>query len=122
MDLYGYTLSVAADKFTAINNYGNLEITDSSVEKKGSITGYGIRNTGDGTVKIIGVTIDSRGESGIYNANNGNIEVIEGTVSGNYQGIYNKNDGAITIHNGTIKGKKYFAKGIHNNKFCKRHT
>ena len=103
LDLNGYELTIMSGNDRVIDNYGNLEIIDNSVENKGkikSVSGsYSIYNTGTGVVKITGGSC-----SGIYNVDNGKVEVTGGTADsygGIYSyGIYNASTGSVEITEG----------------------
>ena len=125
LDLYGYELTVASGLDTVIKNYGNLEITDNSVEQTGDITiissstCYGVKNEGDMTLKIIGCKININGSNnnsstyGIYNVGIGRVELIRGIInctsannnSSSY-GIYNENNGNIEIKESIINSSR----------------
>ncbi len=133
LDLYGYGLTIVSEKDRVINNYGNLEITDSSAEQTGNITinqfgtCYGIYNVSTGNLTISGVTISSSSNSsnisnisysyGIYNASDGGIKITGGAVNssisyGHSYGIYNASTGNVEISGGNLNGSIYC--GIYN--------
>ena len=132
LDLYGYTLTISSEYDTVINNYGNLEIEDSSIEQTGEINiistsiCFGIYNNGSGTVEVTRGTVSSSNISsriaysyGIYNASSGNIKITGGTVSSSSSGsvirtsfgICNASSGSIEVIEGTISAGSY---GIYN--------
>ncbi len=111
LDLNGYELTVVDGNNRVINNYGNLEITDSSVEETGVLTitststCYGIYNNEKGKVIVSKGDIKST-FYGIYNNSSEDIEIRGGNIyctSTNYvYGIYNNNGGDIIIEGGNI--------------------
>ena len=142
LDLDGYELTIT-EQDRVINNNGDLEVTDSSEEQTGKITNYldksgtsrneiytaGIYNSGNKKLRINGglIEINSTGSyknnypTGIYNLNNGTVEVIEGTVSSrgyHCYGIYNYGNGNIEVIGGTVSsstsGNNYNSYGIYN--------
>ena len=141
LDLDSYELTIVSGKDRVINNYGQLEITDTSIEQTGNITNsqtsrcYGIYNGSTGTVQVTGGTISSRisgssgsiNSSGIYNESTGTVQVIGGTVSssssssGNNRntsyGIYNASTGIVELIGGTVSsnnGTNSYGYGIYN--------
>ncbi len=117
LDLCGYTLTISPGNNTLVNNYGNLEITDSSIEQTGKLTidstsnTYGIYNNDIGNIKITGGTINCN-SYGIYNSGIGNIIIEGGTVNSASSGIYNNNIGNIQIIGGVINNSG--SSGIYN--------
>ena len=129
LDLYGYELTVASGLDTVIKNYGDLEITDNSVEQTGNITitssstCYGIRNEGEKTLNIVNgiISSNSSGDNnsyGIYNNRGGSVEIISATInsySSKYSyGIYNKSNGIVKIIEGIINSSNSFSYAIYN--------
>lgn len=96
---------------TAIENEGTLKIQDGIIEcsysNENINSKYAVYNNGN--IEILGGTVSSTGIYSIYNNDVNTINVIQGTVTG---GIYNNTTGTINILGGTINGKGY---GIHNN-------
>lgn len=124
LDLYGYSLTVAPQINTVIQNYGTLEITDTSREQSGNITivstshCYGIKNEGEGNLVIRNGKIDVESNDskgyGIYNNSTERVIIYNGliisnsinkgyTSSGNGSyGVYNATNGTVEIMGGII--------------------
>ena len=124
LDLYGYSLTVAPQINTVIQNYGTLEITDTSREQSGNITivstshCYGIKNEGEGKLVIRNGKIDVESNDskgyGIYNNSTERVIIYNGliisnsinkgyTSSGNGSyGVYNATNGTVEIMGGII--------------------
>ena len=141
LDLYGYELTVASGLNTVIKNYGDLEITDNSIEQKGKVSIYSsikadvatIRNEENGDIILQNgeiysnnaFTDESRCKNyGIYNSSTGKVEIKNGNIKSSTSskttycyGIYS-NIGKIIITGGKIEtehiGSSYGDYGIYN--------
>ncbi len=84
---------------------GNVKIIGATIINETEFMGYGIRNEGMGNIEILGDTVINNNAEyysyGIYNGNNGNIQMSNGTINchGGYYcyGIYNGKQGIITL-------------------------
>ena len=110
LDLDGYELTVSGVN-TVIENYGDLEILDSSSGKTGKVAissnendVYAIRNKSIGNITISSGNISSN-KGAIYNQESGSIIVYGGTVSGNKYGIYNAANGNVKITDGIVSSE-----------------
>ena len=134
LDLSGYILTISSEQNTVIENYGNLEITDSSIEQIGEININSSKNGTSSNSKISTITISNNigklvisggninstttgtynYSYGIYNNSNGSIEIKGGIVSSigsrNY-GIYNASTGTVKVIDGIVSSSNY---GIYN--------
>lgn len=116
LDLNGKTIKTAvrsdnaSKHYYAIDNYGFLEIIDSSENGTGSIYARGIENLGEGTMTIRGgkfYSIDSNGGAAVWNE--ANLYIYGGFYAATYEGTSNDEYGAGCLNNG---GYVYIDKGI----------
>ena len=132
LELHGYELTIVSGQDIIINNYGNLKITDNSVEQTGNImidpnttnTCYGIYNNSNGSIEFINGRVSSIGyyNYGIYNASAGTVIMTGGTVSSssysNSYGLYNAGAGKVIMTGGTVSSSSSnnydYSYGIYN--------
>ena len=120
LDLNRYVLTISTEKDTVIENNGKLEITDSSIEQIGEIT-INSSNTGTYNNKLSTIAIKNN-NLGQLIISGGNINsIITGTYNYVY-GIYNENEGIVEVTGGTISsnsssgGNYADSYGIYNSK------
>ncbi|WP_197456026.1 Ig-like domain-containing protein [Stieleria neptunia] len=121
VNISGLTLRDAAA--SAINNSGNLTVTDSIMTSGVAVNGGGIYNTVSGNLMVLRSTISentvSSNGGAIYNS--GAASIVDSTINGNTAGrtaggIYNISLRALAIIQTTISGNSalYIGGGIEN--------
>lgn len=116
LELNGKTIRTAvrsdnnSKHYYAIDNYGFLEIIDSSEAGTGSIYARGIENLDEGIMTIRGgnfYSIDTNGGAAVWNE--ANLYIYGGFYATTYEGTSSDNSGAGCLNNG---GYVYIDKGI----------
>lgn len=111
IDLDGYQITTTPDLEAVVENYGELEITDNSINQDGNIIidrsdskAKAVNNKENGSFVFSGGIITSN-SYGIYNESTSNVKMTNGTINIGKKrgyGIYNKNSGQIEVTGGTI--------------------
>ena len=104
IDLNGNTLNM----YMKLTNEGSFNLTDTTQEKSGILTGYKDRVVDNkGTFELNSGTISGM-TYGVYNNTNGIANITGGALTSNTYGIYNASDsGNVNVINGTITGNTY---------------
>ncbi len=100
LETSGVIITSSKANDSVIKNEGTVNVKGGTISKTGG-SGYTINNSVTGIVNIYSGTVSSNNYS-IYNI--GEVNIIQGTITGGNNVITNNESGILNIENGTIRG------------------